>query len=121
MPDLPTNSQFIGGSSATPRVLLPATADSNAIHKIHHDVKKTLGGNFTVTSEQATGTARWYYNPSKQIGDVDQDLIATGESFTDGAATVAGLDIIMAFYIKHLGVDNAGNDVTEKLLNLYLK
>ena len=99
----------------TPIVTIAADDDGNAKDVIHHDIKHTLGCKFEVYSDTTvngnvfTGTARWYYEASRNVTTTRADLLNTSVTFTDGTSPVDDDDVVM-LYVENLGIDSNGNE-----------
>ena len=81
-----------------------------------HEDTGNKGGTITILGTEATGNARWYYDPNRQVGTGDTTLAYAGiGEYTDGTTYDLSNDIVMGFYIRHKGVDNAGVTSTNSI------
>jgi hypothetical protein len=103
--------KFVIKCNASPQVLITSsegTGDAVAKFTSHEDTGNK-GGTITILGTEATGNARWYYDPNRQVGTADTTLPHAGiGEYTDGTTYDISADIVMGFYIRHKGVDNAG-------------
>tara|TARA_R100000458_G_C8136008_1_gene149075 strand:+ start:45 stop:611 length:567 start_codon:yes stop_codon:yes gene_type:complete len=110
--------KFIIKCHASPQVLIDSsegTGDAASKFAIHEDTGN-VGGTITILGTEATGTARWYYEPNRQVGTGDTTLPHAGvNKYTDGTTYDINNDIVMGLYIRHKGVNNAGEATTDSI------
>ena len=105
--------KFIIRAEATPVVSI-SDGDGDATDVIHHDVNKILGGDsMIINASEATGQPKWYVALNRQIGATTGPSVVDG-NYSDGTVHDDN-DHIMGYYIKHLGVDENGDAVTDFL------
>ncbi len=110
--------KFIIKCQASPQVLITSpegTGDAVSKFAIHEDMGN-LGGTITILGTEATGIARWYYDPNRRIITGDTTLPHAGvNKYTDGTTYDINNDILMGFYIRHKGVNDAGAVTTNSI------
>ena len=105
---------FIGKVSVTPVVTLTADDDADAVDRIHHDIKSSLGASISwdFSKSEVGSTPRWYYSDTGIANSVSEfDAISgatsSAQNYTDGTSTSASDDVRIV-YIEHMGVDQNG-------------
>tara|TARA_R110002020_G_scaffold348971_2_gene562638 strand:+ start:11106 stop:11711 length:606 start_codon:yes stop_codon:yes gene_type:complete len=120
-----------GAVSFTPIVQIAADLDADAVNAIHHNIKQSLGGDLTFTTQDAAD--KWYYAPnviatttSDELfggSDDNTDLVgATGDQvngpneavdqpvdFTDGTQADCSADKLWFLFVKNTGTSDTDN------------
>ena len=107
--------KFIIKCHASPQVFIDGSSDAVGKFTTHED-SGNKGGTITILGTEATGTARWWYQASRQIGTADTDILHTGQTYTDGTAIDLAADIVMGIYIRNTGVDETGAATTQPII-----
>ena len=137
-----------GAVSFTPIVTIAADNDADAVDAIHHNIKKSLGGELTYT---ATANDKWYYAPDVIVTNVSDMRLIAGHSdgttddntdlvgasgshstsseaagntahFTDNASTAldCGTDDVRFLFIKNTGTSDTSGTTTTNSVYLVL-
>lgn len=70
-----------GAISFQPIVTIAADADADAVDAIHHNIKKSLGGDLTFTVED--GDDNWFYAPNVIVTATSEELFGASDNNTD--------------------------------------
>jgi len=123
-----------GAISFQPIVTIAADDDADAVDAIHHNIKKSLGGDLTFTV--ADGDDNWFYAPNVIVtatseelfgaSDNNTDLVgASGDqsngpneiagnavTFTDDSTADCDADKVWFLFIKNTGTSDTSNTST---------
>ena len=123
-----------GAISFQPIVTIAADADADAVDAIHHNIKKSLGGDLTFTVQD--GDDNWFYAPnviatatSEELfgaSDDNTDLVgASGDqsngpneavgnavTFTDDSTADCSADKVWFLFIKNTGTSDTSSTST---------
>jgi len=123
-----------GAISFQPIVTIAADADADAVDAIHHNIKKSLGGDLTFTVQD--GDDNWFYAPNVIVensskvlfgpADNNTDLVgASGDqsngpneaadspvTFTDDSVADCDADKIWFLFIKNTGTSDTSSTST---------
>lgn len=70
-----------GAISFQPIVTIAADADADAVDAIHHNIKKSLGGDLTFTVQD--GDDNWFYAPNVIATATSEELFGAADDITD--------------------------------------
>ena len=70
-----------GAISFQPIVTIAADADADAVDAIHHNIKKSLGGDLTFTVQD--GDDNWFYAPNVIATTTSEELFGASDDNTD--------------------------------------
>ena len=70
-----------GAISFQPIVTIAADADADAVDAIHHNIKKSLGGDLTFTVQD--GDDNWFYAPNVIVTATNEELFGASDNNTD--------------------------------------
>ena len=70
-----------GAVSFTPIVTIAADADADSVDAIHHNIKKSLGGDLTFTVQD--GDDNWFYAPNVIVTNSSEELFGASDNNTD--------------------------------------